>query len=69
MIFLIYNSMKEKGIKVPLPYYWYVYGVEIEWYSLDKMLNKIGYEELINGTPARDIPFDQFDIIAKHTPK
>lgn len=57
--YLIYKRLSEYGMNIPLPWYWFTHGPEIEWGSLDIQFNRIGYVVKINDFPASDYSIAQ----------
>ena len=67
MLFTIFKDLEKKdNMKLPLPYYWYVFGPEIEWVSLDEIINKVGYQVKINGVRGKDMSIERLQEIAEH---
>jgi len=69
MLFMLCKGLNDKNkIKLPLPWYWYVWGTEIEWCSLDEIINKVGYQVKINGVRGKDMSIEKLQEIAEHNP-
>jgi hypothetical protein len=67
MLFAVIKKLETTNkIKLPLPYYWYVWGPEIEWGSLDEIINRVGYQVKINGVRGKDMPIERLQEIVEH---
>ena len=43
LVFIAHQRLKDEGLDLPLPYYWYTDGIEIEFEELNRKMWKVGY--------------------------
>lgn len=56
LVFIQMKELEKKGIKLPLPYAWFIHGPTISWPTLREKLNKIGLDLEYVPEYHRDLP-------------